>query len=199
LLAAVVLVLTFAPAGAGAHPARIGQAPPAPGPCAPSTTSCLSTFAFGSTRDHLKFVDAGNGTSTLWLDPPDLAAAILAFRRPLLGSEIYLANPDLTNPRRLTNNTSFDSFPALSPDGKKVVFDSSRLTGCATCLYPWTTNRSDLFVMDTDGTEQTFLTHGSSATWSPDSKNIAFHASASGTGTPLRTDPGSATTDSDIF
>src|SRR4029453_9686231 len=67
-------------------------------------------------------------------------------------------------------------------------------------------NISDLFLMDTDATEQTFWTRGSSATWSPDSKNIAFHASASYhasrglvTGCPIRPDPGSATTDSDIF
>jgi hypothetical protein len=53
--------------------------------------------------------------------------------------------------------------------------------------------------MNADGSEQTFLTRGSSATWSPDCNQIAFHASASGTGTPTRTDPGSATNDSDIF
>jgi hypothetical protein len=36
--------------------------------------------------------------------------------------------------------------------------------------------------MDADGGEQTLLTRGSSATWSPGSKDIAFHASTSGTG-----------------
>jgi TolB protein len=195
LLVAAAVVLTSASTGAGAARLRPSTIPV--GPCQPS--SCVSTIAFGSTRDHVKFLPAGDGTWTLWLDPPDLAAAAVLYRRPLLGSEVYLANPELTNPRRLTNNTSFDGFPNLSPDGKKVVFDSARLTGCATCAFPWTTNRSDLFVMDADGTEQTFLTHGSSATWSPDSKDIAFHASASGNGTPLRNDPGSATSDSDIF
>src|SRR5262249_37737830 len=44
-----------------------------------------------------------------------------------------------------------------------------------------------------------WLTRGSSATWSPDSKNITYHASASGTGLPTTTDPGAATSDSDIF
>jgi Tol biopolymer transport system component len=53
--------------------------------------------------------------------------------------------------------------------------------------------------MNTDGTEQTYLIRGSSATWSPDGKNIVFHASASGTGLPTTTDPGAATSDSDIF
>ena len=32
--------------------------------------------------------------------------------------------------------------------------------------------------MNPDGTDQTLLTHGSSADCSPDSKHIAFHASA---------------------
>jgi Tol biopolymer transport system component len=50
------------------------------------------------------------------------------------------------------------------------------------------------------------LTRGSSATWSPDCKEIAFHASASYyasgglvTGDPIKPDPGAATTDSDLF
>jgi TolB protein len=141
-----------------------------------------STIAFSSTRDH---VSEG-------------------LTRPLLGAEVYLMKPvmnetwALTNPRRLTSNTSFDGFANLSPDGKKIVFDSTRYTGQI--------NSSDLFLMNTDGTEQTLLTRGSSATWSPDSKDIAFHASASYyasgglvTGDPIRPDVGSSTTDSDIF
>ena len=128
-----------------------------------------STVAFTSTRD----------------DPSGI---------PLLASEIYLMNSDGTNPRRLTDNTAGDGFPELSPDGKKIVFDSNRARAEGEPL-----NTSDLFLMDADGSEQTLLTRGSSATWSPDCKQIAFHASASGTGTPIRTDPGSATSDSDIF
>jgi Tol biopolymer transport system component len=68
--------------------------------------------------------------------------------------------------------------------------------------------------MNTDGTEQTYLIRGSSATWSPDSEHIAFHRSASGDvctvedpldlppsipGCPIRLDPGAPTWDSDIF
>jgi TolB protein len=154
-----------------------------------------SAVAFSSTRDHVNDVPA--------LTPP------------FLGAEIYLARPDfadpdpanwsLTNLRRLTNDESADGFATLSPDGKKIVFDSTRLTGCLTCPYPATVNRSDLFVMSADGAEQELLRPGgSSATWAPDTPAlrghwIAFHASASGSGTPLRTDPGSATSDSDIF
>lgn len=113
---------------------------------------------------------------------------------PLLAAEIYLLDPDGSNPRRLTTNAWGDAFPALSPDGKKIVFDSNRRR-----LDSEPLNTSDLFVMNTEGTEQVLLTRGSSATWSPDSKWIAYHASASGTGLPIKPDPGAATFDSDIF
>lgn len=129
----------------------------------------VSTIAFTSTRD----------------DPT---------ANPQLAAEIYLVNGDGTDPRRVTENDVGDAFPALSPDGKKIIFDSNRARAEGEPL-----NTSDLFLMSTDGTEETLLTRGSSATWSPDSKEIAFHASASGTGMPVRTDPGAATEDSDIF
>lgn len=115
-------------------------------------------------------------------------------QRALLAAEIYLMNGGGTNPRRLTENMHFDGFPALSPDGKRIVFDSNRLRAAG---EPF--NTSDLFLMNTDGTEQTLLTRGSSGTWSPDGKKIAFHASASGKGQPIKPDPGAATSDNDIF
>ena len=155
----------------------------------PATFTRVSTIAFSSTRDNLAL-------------------------NPVLGAEIYLIkpvmNPDrtwaLTNPRRLTNDAFGDAFANLSPDGNKIVFDSNRLTAGTVCDGVTYNNIDDLFLMNTDGTEQTLLTRGSSATWSPDSKTIAFHASASYhasgglvTGCPIRRDPGSATGDSDIF
>jgi TolB protein len=131
----------------------------------------VSTIAFTSTRDNP------------------------ATTPQFLGAEIYLMDPaDAANTRRLTENLDGDGFAALSPDGKKIIFDSTRNRGASEPL-----NTSDLFVMDPDGLEQRHLIRGSSATWSPDSKYIAFHASASGTGLPIRSDFGAPTTDSDIF
>jgi TolB protein len=138
-----------------------------------------STIAFTSNRDNLSLV----------------------VPQPTLRFEVYLMNPDGTNARRLTHNTDADGLAALSPDGKQIVFDSNRnradyLSSCgADSLFV-----SDLFVMDTTGGEQTLLRRASSSgSWSPDSKNIAYHASASGVGCPSRSDPGAAASDSDIF
>src|SRR6266542_874831 len=71
---------------------------------------------------------------------------------PWLAAEIYLMNGDFTNRRRLTENTFGDGFPALSPDGKRIVFDSNRLRTEADPL-----NTAHLFVMNADGSEQTPL------------------------------------------
>lgn len=130
----------------------------------------VSTIAFSSTRD----------------DPTN--------PNPARITEIYLMDGDGSNPRRLTQNTDAEFFATLSPDGKKIVFDSNRRR-----VEGEPRNTYDLFVMEPDGSAQTWLIRGSSASWSPDSKNIAFHRSASGTGLPIRGDPGSATFDSDIF
>jgi TolB protein len=116
-------------------------------------------------------------------------------------------NPDPTNVQRLTDNdncTHGDLFATLSGDGKKIVFDSNRLRSFTDPL-----NTSDLFVMEVDGSNQKWLIRGSSASWSPalamnshgapESRQIVFHASASGTSLPIRPDPGAPTFDSDLF
>ena len=135
-----------------------------------------STIAFVSTR-HDPAADPS-------IDP----------QRAWLAAEIYLIDGDGTNPRRLTENAFADCFPALAPDGTRIVFDSNRLRAEGESF-----NTSDLFVMNADGAGQMALVRGSSTTWSSDGKRIAFHASASGTGKPINSLPGAATTDSDIF
>jgi len=131
--------------------------------------SWQSTIAFVSTRDD----SAGN---------------------PLLAAEIYLINPDGTDPRRLTNNAFGEAFPAISPDGRSLVFESNRRRARGDPL-----NASELYLMNVDGSNQRLLARGNSASWSPDGKSIAYHASASGRGKPIKRDPGAASEDSDIF
>lgn len=130
------------------------------------------TIAFSSTRDNTTLTPVAQGL------------------------EIYITELDgETNLRRLTVNLHQDTFPAWSPDGKKLTFDSNRLRVTGEHI-----NISDLWVMDSDGAQQTLLfKRAGSSSWAPDSKNIVFHASASGEGVPIKNDIGSALSDNDIF
>ena len=141
-----------------------------------------STIAFSSTRDY----------------PTGIPGSAPMRERIFNAAEIYLIDPATEpgeqHPRRLTNNLSADLLPAISPDGRWIAFDSNRLRAAADPPYT-----PDLFLMHADGTEQLHLTRGSSASWSPDSRNIAFHASASGVGRPINPDVWATAIDSDIF
>jgi Tol biopolymer transport system component len=128
---------------------------------------------------------------------------------PQLGAEIYMMNVKDGNPVpsqvvRLTNNSDGDAFPTLSPTGIRILFDSNRLRTSTDPL------NDSLFVMNRDGSEQTYVTRGTSASWSPDGHGIVFHRSASDAvcvtgigsgdpGCPVNANPGAATYDSDIF
>jgi TolB protein len=147
----------------------------------PANRTLKSTVVFASTRENL-------------------TVPVIA------GMEIYLMDldvdvegkPFLVQQRRLTENSDYDVLPNLSPDGKgRVVFDSNRVRK----LAGESPNSTDLFLMKKDGSQQRFLARGTSATWSPDAKFIAYHRSASDQFVPPPTNPspGAPTDDSDIF
>ncbi len=83
--------------------------------------------------------------------------------------EIFTINPDGTGQTRLTNNSSSDRFPAWSPDGAQLAFESDRDGG----TY-------NIFRMLADGSAQEQLTNSSypiansDPAWSPDGQSIAF-------------------------
>ena len=90
-------------------------------------------------------------------------------------NDIYLMNADGTGLERLTTHPRGDSYPALSPDGAKIAFVSSRVSA------------GDVYTMNVDGSDIKRLTnnvagayqfrgYAGAPAWSPDGLRIAFHA-----------------------
>ena len=80
--------------------------------------------------------------------------------------DIWVADADGANPRRLTANVARDIMPRFSPDGKWIAFTSNRL------------GNNDVFVMPAGGGEPRQVTWHSgddqALYWTPDGREIVF-------------------------
>ncbi len=96
--------------------------------------------------------------------------------------EIYTANVDGTDERRLTGTTADESFPTWSPGGSWIVYSAS--TG------EWNTAENsqtyEVYVLDVGGTNVRQLTHNTAydgnPRWSPDGSLLAFSSDVAETG-----------------
>lgn len=83
--------------------------------------------------------------------------------------DIFVADLNGKITKQLTNTPGYDAEATVSPDGKKIVFTSTR------------SGDLELWTMNIDGTEQRQITTGlgydGGAFFSPDSKKIVFRAS----------------------
>lgn len=83
--------------------------------------------------------------------------------------DIFVADLEGNTKRQLTNEPGYDAEPTISPDGKKIVFTSTR------------SGDLELYTMDIDGSNVKQITSGlgydGGAFFSPDSKKLVFRSS----------------------
>jgi TolB protein len=87
---------------------------------------------------------------------------------PLDNLEIYTARPDGTDLRRLTRNDAYDAEATVSPDGRRIVFTSTR------------DGDLELYTMNVDGSQVQRVTHrvgyDGGAFFSPDGTRLVWRA-----------------------
>ena len=88
--------------------------------------------------------------------------------------EIYLIDPNGSNETRVTDNGSFDRFTAWSPDGKRLLFISSRGRSMWSTIYVMNPDGSDQTRVDIDLDTRAKTWSVTSADWSPDGNRIAL-------------------------
>jgi Tol biopolymer transport system component len=91
---------------------------------------------------------------------------------PLPQADIWRVAASGGEPERLTDSAGDDRAPVFSPDGTKILFDSTR------------DGNTEIYVMNADGTGQRRLTDDPGedwgASWSPDGRQISFNSSRGG-------------------
>lgn len=144
-------------------------------------TSASGKIVFVSNRDgnnEIYVMNAdGSNQSRLTNDPADDGGPAwspdgskIAFTSNRAGGnyDVWLMNADGTNPVRLTNDPAYDGGPDWSPDGTQLVFTSGR------------TNKSDIYIMNADGTGQmpipnaNWILDDGDPVFSPDGRKVAW-------------------------
>lgn len=117
----------------------------------------------GASLAALSVVASPAAAETLLLRDPALSAQNLAF---VYAGDIYVANRDGSQPRRLTSHAADERDPVFSPDGSMIAFTGN---------YDGNT---DVYVIPTAGGQPKRLTwHPGADTaigWTPDGRSVAF-------------------------
>jgi Tol biopolymer transport system component len=170
ITAIAILVTTLATLPAfNAKESSAPSSPPVAGPSGgPSSTTTTSIEPSASAE--------GGGSPQASAEPTVRAILFYAVRvDPDSGADnadLYAVDPSTGAERRLTTDARPDSFPAWSPDGTRIVFDSRRVDG----------NRN-IWVLEADGS-YTALTDDATddgyPTWSPDGSQVAWAVGTAG-------------------
>jgi Tol biopolymer transport system component len=133
----------------------------------------LYALTFGAGGDTIKLTrltTSAAADSEPSVSPDGQKIAFASSRDGDLEIFVMKANPEGPDnrPVKLTRNTAADEFPDWSPNGKKIAYESGDTASGPT----------DVFTMDSDGTNKRNLTETPGAdgrpAYSPDGKKIAF-------------------------
>jgi len=117
------------------------------------------------------------GAEAPCVSPDGRKIAFELYQEGRKGSDIYTANLDGTEKKQLTQGQSYNWLPRWSPDGTKLMFETMRNESPTNHVQNG--GHRDVYVMDSNGTNQTNLTvnaYGHHPSWSPDGKFIAYMA-----------------------
>lgn len=99
---------------------------------------------------------------------PQVSGGKFRYVWPLFPYDIFTANVDGSDLKKITDNPGYDAEPVVSPDGRKIVFGSQR------------GGDIDIYVMDAEGSNVTRLTervgYDGGPWWSPDGSKIVWRA-----------------------
>jgi Tol biopolymer transport system component len=109
----------------------------------------------------------------------------VAFARPEQGdiwafrnTDVFVADADGTDERRLTDDPANDIGAGWSPDGSKILFSSDRDRNGGCLFHDCTGYAPEIYVMDADGSDEERLTRSPASegggSWSPDGTRIVF-------------------------
>jgi Tol biopolymer transport system component len=164
---------------AGCGPATISTPLPTPTdiPATPTSISPTATL-IPAVEPSPTAEPASSPTPTSQLPAHSPAGLVVFYSERDGDADIYLMNPDGSQPRPITDNQADDTSPCWSPDGKYIAFASDRDDPNPHACFP---NCNDnLYVMNADGSDQRRLTDlpGAEwhASWSPDGTALLFTA-----------------------
>jgi TolB protein len=150
----------------------------------PGESACDQIFTMNLDGTEVRRVSTGLGRTTCGYyfpdggrilyssthaDSPECPAPVDRSRGyvwPLHPYDIYTANPDGSDVRRLTENAGYNAEATISPDGRSIIFTSTR------------DGDLELYVMNADGSNVRRVTHmegyDGGAFFSPDGRHIVW-------------------------